>query len=178
MLAFLAAASLMLTACAPSSIEDDPPPIGDFRLGHLIVSDKGAEMAPISRAVPDGLLKEDLEAAIQERLGRYKGRSWYHLSVGIGPYSLSAAGVPVVASPRSAVIIEVTVWDDATASKLNEAPHAITVIEPTSIETIIGSGLIRSPEEQAAVLADSAAYLIEHWLKSDESPLPGVGKSN
>ena len=168
----------MLTACAPTSIEDDPPPIGDFRLGHIIINDKSAEMAPISREAPDGLLKQDLEAAIQERLGRYKGRRWYHLAVSVGPYSLSAGGVPVFASPRSALVIEVTVWDDATATKLNETPHAISVIEPTSIETIIGSGLIRSPEEQAAVLADSAAYLIEHWLKSDESPLPGVGKSN
>ncbi len=171
-------AAFFLGACAPGKIEDSPPPIGDFRLGHIIVSEKSAEQAPISREAEAGLLQTEIEEALQERLGRYKGGKWYHLAVSIGAYSLSGGGIPVVASPRSAIIVEVTVWDDAAAAKLNEEPRVFTVIEPTSPATIFGSGLVRTPEEQANVLAVSAADLVEKWLRSPESPLPGVGETN
>ncbi len=169
------AVALALSACAPGNLEDSPPPIGDFRLGYTVISEEGAQMSPLSREAGEGLLEEQLDTAIRDRLGRYRGNKWYHLSVAVGPYSLSGGGVPVVASPRSALIIEVTVWDDEAKAKLNDEPHAITVIEPTSVETFIGSGFFRTPEKQAEVLALSAADAIERWLKSAESPIPGVG---
>ena len=177
-LAGLPAGLFALSACAPGKIEDSPPPIGDFRLGHIVISEEAAQATPISREAESDLFKVKLDAAIRERLGRYSGGKWYHLAVSVGSYSLSGGGIPVVASPRSGLIIDVTVWDDKTATKLNEQPHGLVIIEPTSIETIIGSGFVRSPEEQAEVLAVSAADLIEQWLKSPDSPLPGVGGSN
>ena len=170
-----ALSALVLSGCSPSKLEESPPPIGDFRLGHVVVSEKGSEAAPMSREVEPGVLKDTLEEAVRDRLGRHRGGKWYHLAVSIGAYSLSVGGIPIVASPRSGLVIEVTVWDDAAAAKLNEEPHAITVLEPTSPETVFGSGYVRTPEEQAEVLAISAADLIEIWLRSPESPLPGVG---
>ncbi len=168
-------AAFALSACSPAKIEESPPPIGDFRLGHTIVSEKGSEPAPISRRVEPGVVKMKLEEAIEDRLGRHKGNKWYHLAISIGAYSLSGGGIPIVASPRSGLVIEVTVWDDAAAAKLNPEPRAFTIIEPTSPETVFGSGFVRTPEEQAEILSISAADLIEKWLKSPESPLPGVG---
>lgn len=171
----LALSALALIACSPSKIEESPPPIGDFRLGHVVVSEKGSEPAPVSREVEPGVLASKLEAAVKDRLGRHRGEKWYHIAISIGAYSLSGVGIPVIAAPRSGLVIEVTVWDDAAAAKLNQEPHPITVLEPTSPETIIGSGFVRTPEEQAEVLAISTADLIEIWLRSPESPLPGVG---
>lgn len=170
-----ALSALALAACSPSKIEESPPPIGDFRLGHVVVSEKGSEQAPLSRDIEPGVLTEKLEEAVKDRLGRHRGDRWYHLAISIGAYSLSGAGIPVIAAPRSGLVIEVTVWDDAAAAKLNQEPHAITVLEPTSPETVIGSGFVRTPEEQAEILAISTADLIEIWLRSPESPLPGVG---
>ena len=155
-------------------MQDNPEPIGDFRLGHTIISEENAEKAPISRESEPGLLKDSLNAAVAERLGRYRGRSWYHLSISIDAYSLSGGGIPVIASPRSALVLRVTVWDDATAARLNAEPHVLTVLEPTSPETVFGSGLVRTPEEQAQALTYYAAELIEAWLKSPESPLPSL----
>ncbi len=168
----LALTAFVLSACSSGVMEENPEPIGDFRLGHTVISEENAEKAPISRESEPGLLKDSLHEAVVERLGRYRGRSWYHISISIDAYSLSGGGIPVIASPRSALALRVTIWDDATAERLNVEPHLLTVLEPTSPETVIGSGLVRTPEEQAEALAFYAAELIERWLKSPESPLP------
>ncbi|MCY3877839.1 MAG: hypothetical protein OXF74_01515 [Rhodobacteraceae bacterium] len=170
------AASLALAACdAPPELPPDPPPIGDFRLGHTKVSAKGSVVPDISRKVEPEVLQQALSDALEERLGRYKGNKWYHLTVALEGYVLSPPGIPVIASPRSGMVLRVVVWDDTAGAPLNE-PHQLTIVEPTSPETVVGSGIARDAEQQLRALSRHAARVIENWLKSPESsPLPGIG---
>jgi hypothetical protein len=76
-----------------------------------------------------------------------------------------------VASPKSALILNVTAWDDAAGKKLNDKPHLITVMESISGNTILGSGLTQSKEVQMANLSRNAAKLIEAWLNRQNDEL-------
>ncbi len=170
------AACVFLTACdAPPELPPDPTPIGDFRLGFITTSTEGSVVPDVSRKIGDEELETVLNAALRERLGRYKGDKWYHLSVSVEGYVLAPPGIPVIASPRSGMVLRIVVWDDAAGIALNE-PHSLTVVEPVSPETVVGSGYARSAEEQAVAVSRFAASVVEDWLKSSEnSPLPGVG---
>jgi hypothetical protein len=101
---------------------------------------------------------------VDRRLTRYEGDKFYHLGISIDGYILALPGVPLVASPKSAMILSVRVWDDAAGGKLTEEPHQITVLESFSSGTVIGSGLTRSREEQLQNLAENAALAIETYL--------------
>ena len=70
----------------------------------------------------------------------------------------------LVASPKSALILNVTVWDDAKQEKLNEKPEQITVVEIVFGQHILGSGLTQSKEQQLENLSRNAAKLIQNWL--------------
>lgn len=65
------------------------------------------------------------------------------------------------------MILSVTVWDDEAQKKLNEEPRLLTIYEGVSGETLIGSGLTRSKEEQLEILSRNAAARIEKWLQSN-----------
>ncbi len=170
------AAVIVLASCdAPSELRSDPEPIGDFRLGFVTVSAKGSNQLEMSREFEESELEETLVGAIEERLGRHAGNRWYHLAVSIEEYSLAPPGIPVVASPRSGMVIRVAVWDDASGRVLTEPPKEFVLAEPFSIQTFMGSGISRSSREQARAVSRHAARVIEDWLKSAEkSPLPSV----
>ena len=172
------AASLVLTACdVPSQLPPNPAPIGDFRLGYITTSAEGSVVPDLSREIPHEEMESFVNAALRERLGRYKGDKWYHLSVAVEGYVLAPPGIPVIASPRSGMVLRIVVWDDAAGVPLND-PHSLTVTEPVSPETVVGSGYSRTAKEQAVTLSRFAASVLEDWLKSsEESPLPGVGPS-
>ena len=91
-------------------------------------------------------------------------------------------GVPLVASPKSALIIRVTAWDDA-GKKLNAEPEQVTVVESISGETVLGSGLTQSKETQMRNLSRNAAKLIQNWLVREHAangwfePEPGPGRT-
>ena len=161
-----------LSACSTGGdLTETPEPIGEFKLGHVVVFADKAQVTPASRKVEPDEIEAAIKKAVKERMGRYTGRKFYHISVRVDAYQLGVAGIPVIASPRSAFILRVGLWDDATATQLNEELHTLTVLEPTSGETIIGSGHTRTKEEQLEAMAVASAELIEFWLKSDESPL-------
>ncbi|MEO0504044.1 MAG: hypothetical protein AAFZ14_12020, partial [Pseudomonadota bacterium] len=73
-------------------------------------------------------------------------------------------GVPLVLSPKSALILNLTVWDDAAGKKLNEEPQQITVLETFGTGTIVGSGYTLSAEEQLVQLSQNAAKSVERYL--------------
>ena len=159
--------AVMLAACSPSGLKDinEPPvPLGQFNLGHNVVIAEKAVKGPLSRAASEEELVEGLKAAIDQRFGRYEGEQLYHFGVSVEGYVLAAPGIPLVYSPKSVMIILVTVWDDAAGKKLNEKPHQITVFESLSGETVISSGLTQSKEEQLANLTVNAAKQIELYL--------------
>lgn len=157
----------LVMACSPSGddLADGPVPLGDFRLGHNVVVAPKAMRGPLSRAATEAELTGALQGAIAERFGRYDGARLYHFGVSVEGYVLAAPGVPLVASPKSIMIIRVTVWDDAAGTKLNVPPEQITIFESLSGETAIGSGLTQTAEEQLRNLSVNAAKQIELFLQ-------------
>lgn len=166
------AALVLLAACgAKDGLNDPPPALGDFRLGHNIVVGETARMVPPSRAATAEEWEAALQPAIQARLGRHQGAGLYHLGVSVDAYALAIPGVPVVLKPRSVLVVSVTVWDNATGQKINIEPKQLTAFENLGLsgESIVGSGLTQSKDEQMANLSRSAARAIERWLVENEA---------
>ncbi|THH35020.1 hypothetical protein E4Z66_14400 [Aliishimia ponticola] len=160
--------ALALAACSPSGRDLDEPavPLGDFKLGHNVVVAPKAVRGPLSRKASEKELTSSLTEAIAARFDRYEGEKLYHFGVSVEGYVLAAPGVPLVYSPKSIMIINVTVWDDAANRKLNEKPEQITVFESLSGETIISSGLTQSRQQQLENLSINAAKQIELFLQT------------
>ncbi len=158
--------ALLLAACSPSGddLNEPPVPLGPFKLGHNIVVASKAVKGPLSRNASEEELIAALSGAIADRFERYDGDRLYHFGVSVEGYVLAAPGIPIVYSPKSVMIINVTVWDDAAGGKLNEKPEQLTVFESLSGETVISSGLTQSKEQQLRNLTVNAAKQIERYL--------------
>lgn len=164
--AIAGACALALSACTPPQAVEQRPltPMGDFKLGYAIVVAKNAQpIAPTRKATP-----EEWEAAIktevERRFGRYDGDRFYHVAISLDAFALAVPGVPVVVSPKSAVVASVTIWDDEKGAKLNEEPKQLTVLESFSGETVIGSGLTKTREQQMQNLAENLAGAVERYM--------------
>lgn len=165
----LVAAMGVLSACASgANLGDERAELGDFLLGHAIVVEDNAVRGPASRAAEPGAWKESLEGELQRRFARYQGDTLYHLGIAVQGYVLAIPGIPLVAAPKSFLILGVTVWDDAAEKKLNEKPHRIIVFESLSGETAISSGLTQSAEEQMQNLSQNGVAAIERWLSTQD----------
>ena len=162
---------LLLSCSEQAELDPNPKQFGDFKLGYVVVSAKGSDAAPASRAVTAEELEAPLQKAIERRLGRYSGGKFYHVAVAIEAYLISPGGIPVVASPKSAWVLRVSIWDDAAGIKLDPSPHILPISEPFSAETAIGSGLTRTKMEQIKALSERSAKVIENWLRSDGGPI-------
>jgi GAF domain-containing protein len=158
-----------LAACA--SITDELSgalePIGEFRHGYNIVVAVDPQKGPFSREASNDEWVAVVKQAVGDRLGRYEGGAFYHTAVAVQGYVLAQPGIPLVASPKSVLIFNVTFYEDATQTKLNEEPIQLTVFEPASAATILGSGYTRSREEQMQGLADNAARAIERLMREN-----------
>lgn len=157
---------LPLAACGGfgrTTVPDELPPLGEFRLGYNIVVTDKVERVPISREVSRAQLEAAVKAAIQERFGAYDGRKLFHLGINVDAYLLAPPGVPVVASPKSLLVVTANVWDDSKGVKIGE-PKQFTIWENLTGETAIGSGLTQSAEQQLENLARNAAKEIQEWL--------------
>lgn len=139
-------------------------PLGNFNLSHNVVVAPKVVKGPFSRNATEEELTGALKDAIAARFDRYEGDKLYHFGVSIEGYVLAAPGVPVIYSPKSVMVILITVWDDAAGGKLNEEPHQITVFESLSGETALGSGLTQTKKEQLRNLTVNAAKQIELYL--------------
>ena len=161
----LFAGLLALSACTNANdLNKEPTYLGDFHLGHNVVVAPNLTKGPASREANEDEWVEVMTKAIEDRFGRYEGERLYHLGVSIEGYVLAVPGVPLMLSPKSALILNVTVWDDAEQEKLNAEPEQITVMESFSGNTLLGSGLTQSKEKQLDNLSRNAAKLIENWL--------------
>lgn len=175
----LAAVCLVLTGCA---VEDEdltvpPEPLGQFRLGHNIAIADNVTLGPFSRELSETRLEASVQNAVAKRLRRYDGDGLYHLGIVVGGLVLAQPGIPVVYAPQSVMIVDVTVYDNTTQKKLNEKPERITAGEGIkNTVPLIGSGYVRSPEEQLENLSEGIARGIEAWLKKNPewfTPRPG-----
>ena len=161
-----------LVGCAqeiPSSQKKNM--IGEFRLGHSVVVGKEMIKGPMSRKADPKKITAVVKEAIVEKLSTYKGDQYYHVAVKIDAYILGRPGVPLLFSPKSALVMQITVWDDFRKSKINENPHQIVVLESLSVNTLIGSGLTQSAEMQLANLGAETAIQIENWILQQHETL-------
>ncbi len=155
---------LSLAGCAVQDLQEPPVPLGNFALGHNVVVAPNIVQGPVSREASNEEWIEAVKKAISDRFGRYEGERLYHLGISVEGYVLAQPGIPVVLSPKSVLIVNVTAWDDAEGRKLNDEPQQFTVLESLSGETVVGSGLTQSKETQMENLTYNLAKQIERWL--------------
>lgn len=158
----------VVAACsAPPENAADVKPVdqlGNWRLGHLIVKADDALLGPLSRKASEEELETSLRNAFAPRIANQNGEKFYHISLVIGAYVLAQPGIPLLLSPKSALIIDVILFDDATQEKILEEPKRFTVLEHLSAESIIGSGLTKTRETQLEEMSQIAAKQIADWL--------------
>ncbi len=156
---------VVLSACNGASDLDKPAvPLGDFNLYHNIVVAPKVQKLPISREVSEEVLTTAVKDAIAERFDRYEGARNYHFGVSVEGYVLAPPGIPLVLAPKSIMILNIPVWDDAAGKKLTVEPHQITVFESLDQGPIVGSGYTKTAEEQLKNLSQNAAKSIETYL--------------
>jgi hypothetical protein len=153
-----------LAACATQDLSGPPVPLGQFVMGHNIVVTTNMQKVPISREASGAEWEAALEQAMEDRFGRYDGDRIYNFGIAIDAYALAPPGIPVVAAPKSVLAITANIWDDRIQTKLNEEGKQMIVFEGFSGESVIGTGLTRTKEEQMAALAFNAALAVERWL--------------
>ncbi|MEP5729107.1 MAG: hypothetical protein ABJL67_07005 [Sulfitobacter sp.] len=154
-----------LAACnGAADLEKAPVPLGDFNLVHNLAVASKAVKGPLSREASEDVLIKALTDATEERFGRYNGTRDYHFGMSVEGYVLAQPGIPLVLAPKSILIVNLTVWDDAKNAKLTEKPHRVTVLESLDQGPIVGSGFTKTAEEQLKNLAQNAAKQIENYL--------------
>jgi len=171
-------ACTMLLACgAEEDLSLAPQPLGQFRLGHNIAIADNVERGPFSREFTETQIEASVQKAVAARLRRYDGDGLYHLGIVVGGLVLAQPGIPVVYAPKSVMIVDVTVFDNTTQEKLNEKPKRFYAGEGfRNTVPILGSGFVRSADEQLENLSFSLAKDIEDWLKDHPewfAPRPG-----
>lgn len=159
---------VLLTACTNANdLDRAGVSLGDFALGYNVAVAPKMVKGPASRDATEAEWQAALTAAVDERFRRYDetGSKLYHIAISVEGYVLAAPGIPLVLSPKSALIFNVTIWDDAAQKKLNEKPHQITVLESASGETLLGSGLTQTKQQQLRNLSRNAAKEIQTWMQ-------------
>ena len=172
MLRIIFGALLMLSVAACNGVADlqgAPAPLGDFKLGNNIVVAPKVQKGPLSRDASKEELTTVLKTAIAERFDRYGGEKLYHFGVSIEGYVLAAPGVPIILAPKSIMIINVTVWDNAANAKMNTKPHQITVLESLDQGPLLGSGYTKTAQEQLKNLSQNASKAIERYLSTQKT---------
>ena len=158
-------AIVSLSACENiDDISGKPAPIGEFALAHNIVIAPNLVKGPVSRDASKDEWIEAVTKSIDTRFSRYDGDQLYHFGISLEGYVLAQPGIPLILSPKSLLIFKLTVWDDAAGKKLNEEPKQITVFETLDGDTIVGSGLTKSAEEQLETLSENAAKMIQRYI--------------
>lgn len=156
----------VLGACtAKDDLSEPPVPMGNFLLGHNIVVADKAQKGPLSREASADDWETSLKAAMDARFGRYEGDNYYHIGTHIDAYVLAIPGIPLVAAPKSILIVSFNIWDDKTREKLTDEAVQLTVFEHSEKNTfILGSGLTNSKAAQMKNLTRNAARMIQRRL--------------
>lgn len=154
-----------LVACTNADdLDKAPVALGNFSLGHNVVVAPNLVKGPLSREADKEQFAGIMKEAVAERFGRYEGDKLYHFGVSLEGYVLAQPGIPLVASPKSILIFNLTVWDDEKNKKLNEEVKQMTVIESFGGHSLLGSGYTQTEEEQMRGLARNAAKQIQNYL--------------
>ncbi|MFP7571876.1 hypothetical protein [Marivita sp. S2033] len=148
---------LALAACASSTRDLEGPtvPLGNFNMGHIGVVAPNLEKLLVSRNATNEEWIDGVTDALDTRFRRFDGDRFYHFGVSVEAYSLP----PPIIPGKSALALNVTVWDDAAQAKMNPEPKQIHVIK------VFESRITKNREQQLTGLAEEAARLIEVWLR-------------
>ncbi|WP_439123954.1 hypothetical protein [Marivita sp.] len=148
---------IALAACASPTrdLEGPTDPLGDFRIGHIGVVAPNLQKLLVSREATKDEWIEEMSKALGDRFSRFQGDKYYHLGVSVEAYSLP----PPIIPGKSAVAMNVTLWDDAAQSKMNPEPKQIQVIK------VFESRISKNRDQQLTGLAEEAARLVEVWLR-------------
>ena len=163
-------AALALAACGvPDPSTQALVPMGDFSLGTSAVVAVDPQKGPFSRTVDEERFRAILEDEMERRFRRQDGSRIYHIGTSIEGYVVAAPGIPLVLSPKSILIVRVTVFEDRLGAdgrpvRLNAEPQVITVLESLGAGLVVGSGYTQSPEEQMRGLSRNAARAIQQWM--------------
>ncbi len=162
-------AAVFLTACATEEQQDAiGKSLGQFRLGHNIAIAETVERSPLAAGISNTALEAEVQRAVGAQLRPYDGDGLYHLGLVVDSLVLPQPGVPVVYSTQSKLVVDVTVFDNDTGSKLNQTPERFQV--GGGFETVVpflGSGNVRPVEQQLEALTTSLARDIETWLRQN-----------
>lgn len=163
-LAAIAALTLLAACATGNDLDEDRVPLGNFALGHNVVVAPNLVKGPLSREASAEEWTTAMHDAIEARFGRYESGKLYNFGTSVEGYVLAQPGVPLVMSPKSVLIVRLTVWDDAKGEKVNDEPEELTVIESLTDGALIGSGYTLTREEQMERLARGMAKQIERLL--------------
>ena len=158
---------LFSSACSISNYPTEIPTIpniGNFKLGHLVVKAENTQKGFFSRNVSEEILEKTLKEKLSKLLNNQNGDHFFHISAVISGYVLAKSGIPVLLSPKSVLIIDVFIFDDQTQQKVFENPRRFSIFESFSSDTIIGTGLTLTAEQQLDDLTTIAVNKIGDWL--------------
>ena len=146
-----------VAACGDSTrdLQEPTEPLGDFKAAHIGVVAPNLQKLLVSRDATEEEWIEAVTKALDTRFRRFSGDKYYHIGVSIEAYSLP----PPIIPGKSALALNVTIWDDAAQAKLNAEPKQIHVIK------VFESRISKNREQQLQGLAEEAARLTEVWLR-------------
>ncbi len=165
--------AFVLAACAaPEDVVTytAPEPMGDFKLGIVTVFAGNVEKGPFSRDATQEELASTLKAEVERVFRPFPGTKYYNLALSVDVYALALPGIPLIAQPKSALVVTLNVWDDAKGARIYEERKQFTILERiTGGSLLLGSGLTLTREEQLAELNKLAVKRIEKWLRENEA---------
>ncbi|MEI6799201.1 MAG: hypothetical protein WCO04_08310 [Pseudomonadota bacterium] len=153
-----------LAACDAKDMGDPPHPMGSFRMNSVFIDATKAQTVPLSRTADAEDWKTVMTAAMTERFASYSGDTPFDFGISVDGYVLAPPGVPVIASPRSALIIRLHVYDSLKKEFLEEGGKRFTLIEGVSKDSVIGSGWTQNKHAQMKKLADNAAKAVQDYM--------------
>ncbi|MCI5040286.1 MAG: hypothetical protein MRY81_11455 [Donghicola eburneus] len=157
-------ALLLLTACGETQLHEEAEDLGAFRVRVAHVYSEKALQWPMSRAADQSEWVEPMKRALETRLRRYSGPQEYDVAVTLEGFMLAPPGIPIVFAPKSVAVVNVFVYDVERKVFLAKKEQMEIFEDTTGESAILGSGHIRSKEDQIAGLSLNIADKVEEWL--------------
>ncbi|GIT90245.1 hypothetical protein JANAI62_02720 [Jannaschia pagri] len=152
-----------LAGCAtPDPRESEQRDMGDFQLGFTVVVADNIKKIPPSRDASPEAWKAVMTSELERRFGPYQGGKEYVVALAIDGYALAPPGIPVVLTPKSILVVSANVWEANPQQKIG-GPEQITTFEGADT-LLLGSGLVKTAEEQMETLARNMAFKVQSWM--------------